>query len=39
MPQELQYGALVEDITLVTNNVAHFSKVKGLKLENRVSDT
>jgi tRNA(fMet)-specific endonuclease VapC len=26
--------AIVEDLTLVTNNPAHFRKVKGLRLEN-----
>ena len=39
MDMMIAASALAEDATLVTNNVAHFSKVRGLKLENWVSDT
>ena len=30
--------AIVEDLTLVTNNPNHFSRVKGLRLDNWLSD-
>ena len=39
MDMMIAASALAEDVTLVTNNVAHFSKVKGLKLENWVLDS
>ena len=29
--------AKVNDLTLVTNNISHFSKVPGLKIENWIS--
>ena len=32
-------SALAENVTLITNNVAHFSKVRGLKIENWVMDS
>jgi len=39
MDMMIAASALAEDVTLVTNNVAYFSKVKGLKLENWVLDS
>ena len=27
---------MAEDVTLITNNMAHFSRIRGLKLENWV---
>ena len=36
MDMMIAASALAEDTTLVTNNMAHFSKVRGLKLENWV---
>ena len=39
MDMMIAASALAEDATLVTNNMAHFSKVRGLKLENWVLDS
>ena len=36
MDMMIAASALAEDATLVTNNVAHFSRVRGLKIENWV---
>ena len=38
MDMMIAASALAEDVVLVTNNVAHFSKIRGLKLENWVSN-
>ena len=39
MDMMIAASALAENVTLITNNVAHFSKVKGLKIENWVMDS
>ena len=38
MDMMIAASALAEDVTLVTNNMTHFSKIRGLKLENWVSN-
>ena len=39
MDMMIAASALAENVTLITNNVAHFSKVRGLKIENWVMDS
>ena len=36
MDMMIASSALAEDVTLITNNMAHFSRIRGLKLENWV---
>jgi len=37
MDMMIAASALAEDVKLITNNMVHFSKVKGLNLENWVT--
>lgn len=36
MDMMIASSALAEDVTLITNNMTHFSRIRGLKLENWV---